>query len=206
LIVYIIIFLESKGLVSVGLESNGLSRPPLRISSEIKGTGIKEVIIKSLQDIYTLFPEYSSENTLILDDSPHYSLENRANALYLPAYTVSNDTFVPESDTSLLSVLKYFESVGGVTSLKDCLRENPFGCLTQEKRRSQFSFWGFLNEATFSINEEWIVSSVDEIARWTEGRPAFRPLVPPSSETVGLDPTVISITQNRERYCLLTHS
>jgi hypothetical protein len=177
---------------------NGESRTLLTFASKIQGTGLSEYSIKSLQDIYTAFPEYSSENTLILDDSPHKSVENRANALYLPAYTVSDDTFVPEFDTALLSVLKYFESVGDSTSLTTSLQNSPFGYLKEDQRKIRHNVMDInKNEATFSINEEWIVSSVDEISRWTNGRPAFRPLVPPSSEIVGLDPTVISKTQQK---------
>jgi hypothetical protein len=60
-------------------------------------------------------------------------------------------------------VLQYFETAGGVTSLEEC----PFGCLSEES--VTFDLLNInKNESTFSINEEWIVSSVDEIASWTE--------------------------------------
>jgi hypothetical protein len=170
----------------------------LIIVSKLHGSGLSQYSIKSLQDIYDAYPEYSSENTLILDDSPHKSAENRANALYLPSYTVSDASFVPESDTALLSVLKYFESLGDAKPLTKCLKKTPFGTLNEDQRKIRYNVMNInKNEAVFSINDKWIVSSIDETSRWTEGRPAFRPPVIPTMQALELDPNGISKTQQK---------
>jgi hypothetical protein len=166
----------------------------LNIFSKVYDIGLStEYSIKSLEDIYTAYPEYNSENTLILDDSPHKSTENVANALYLPTYTVSDKDFVPESDSALLSVLKYFESMGNAVSLKNCVKETPFGQLRNTVYLHNGKLYNVNKQvATFSINDEWIVSSVEEIDRLTEGRPAFRFFAPPTLNSLGVDPTAIS--------------
>jgi hypothetical protein len=196
LTVYLQVFLAFNGLDSAGFVNNGSSSSFLTLNSKVHGKGLSEYSIKSLEDIYTAYPEYNSENTLILDDSPHKSSENKENALYLPTYTVSDKDFIPESDSALLSVLKYFESMGNAVSLKRCIKETPFGTMMEDQRRIRYNVMHInKDESIFSINDEWIVSSVEEIERWTEGRHAFRTTEPPSLSSLDLDPTAISKTQ-----------
>jgi hypothetical protein len=43
-------------------------------------------IVKPLTEIYAVYPEYTAENTLIVDDSPTTFRENIKNAIHVPAF------------------------------------------------------------------------------------------------------------------------
>lgn len=43
-------------------------------------------IVKPLTKIYAMYPEYTTENTLIVDDSPTTFCENKQNAIHVPAF------------------------------------------------------------------------------------------------------------------------
>jgi len=73
-------------------------------------SGCFPIIVKPLHKIWnakTLYPEFTADNTLVVDDTRHTFAQNYGNALDIPLY-------VDGPDIHLLSLMQYLEHLEGV--------------------------------------------------------------------------------------------
>lgn len=66
---------------------------------------------KPLWLIYQNYPEFSSSNTLFIDDNYNYAEENLLNWIQIPLYDPVGDEIFSESDTSLKTVEKWLKTI-----------------------------------------------------------------------------------------------
>jgi len=180
---------NGQGIVNRLFETPELTHIKLKFAwyredCEILGAGKAEVSVKHLSKIWAKYDEYTPSNTLILDDSPHKSAENRNNALLLPTYSVCDRSFDPFTDNCLFSVLKYLKEAAlflstssPPPSIQDFLESNPLcteiiaDASTNPKLLSVML--AKQNEVSFEILPQWLVSE-EEVEEWSQGRPAYR--------------------------------
>jgi hypothetical protein len=87
---------------------------------------IKPKFKKNLEKVWDLYPQYSANNTVMIDDSPDKLSQNIENLLRLPEYVVTDPKIDFTADKVLYDLSAYVQELAECRDVRDYLKRNPF--------------------------------------------------------------------------------